>query len=530
MDTSRAIWTAVGYARVSREDGDRARSGSIVNQVRLLEDFVAARPDLRLFAIREDDGFSGVTFDRPGFQALLEDLKQGRADCVVVKDLSRLGRNYVEAGRYLEEIFPFLGARFLSIQDGYDSLVPASPAEQLLLPFRNLINDSYARDISLKVRSSREIRRRKGEFIGSFAPYGYRKDPQDRHRLVPDPPTAAVVREIFRLRLEGRSPRSIADTLTRWGVLSPLEDRHTRGQRPATPFQGPGPSRWSGVAVQRILSEETCAGALVQGKETTPSHKVRRRVALPEEQWARVEHAQEAVLPPLVFLRVRQLGRLDTRSAPGRDRPHSLAGLLVCGDCGEPMIHRLCRSGTRNLAYFLCAGSKYRRTCTRHAVREDALHLALGHLLFLLCQVLTDLPSSLPPEEARPSGHQGFLRTLQTQHLRERDHLTRLCAELEESLQGALLTDDERQGCRELCRQRLEAIQKALAVLEREVSSPSYPSSEIPRLLRQAEPWTEVPRPLAALLVENISVFEGRRVCIHLRFPGPSRSPGTPSP
>lgn len=181
---------AAVYLRLSREDGDvaegsRAQSNSISNQKELVMDYLRSRAEIQVYSVYVDDGWSGVDFERPEFQRMLDDIREGLVDCVVVKDLSRFGRNYIESGRYIEKIFPMLGVRFIAVNDGYDSL-DGQYGNDMVIPFKNLINDAYCRDISVKIRSHMEVKRKNGEYIGAFAAYGYLKDPEDRNRLVVD--------------------------------------------------------------------------------------------------------------------------------------------------------------------------------------------------------------------------------------------------------------------------------------------------------------------------------------------------------
>ena len=192
--TNGDTWKAAAYVRLSRDDGDRDESDSIKNQKELIRLFIKAKPDLELLDIYEDDGFSGVDFDRPAFRRLLDDIRGSRVNCVIVKDLSRFGRNYIETGRFIEHFFPFMGVRFIAVNDNYDSQNSDTQADRLLLPFRNLINDAYCADISKKIRSQFEVKQKKGEYIGSFVAYGYLKDPDNKNRLIADENTVPVPR------------------------------------------------------------------------------------------------------------------------------------------------------------------------------------------------------------------------------------------------------------------------------------------------------------------------------------------------
>ena len=178
-----------------------------------------------------------LIFERPGFQKMIEDVKAGRTDCIIVKDLSRFGRNYLDAGEYIEKIFPFLGVRFIAVNDNYDSLGEKKSSDDLIIPFKNLINEAYCRDISMKIRSQLEIKRKNGQFLGSFAAFGYLKDEQDKNKLVVDQYAADIVRDIFKWKLEGISPQDIADALNKLGILSPMEYKRSLGMKYTTSFK-----------------------------------------------------------------------------------------------------------------------------------------------------------------------------------------------------------------------------------------------------------------------------------------------------
>ena len=221
---------AAAYLRLSIEDGDKAESNSIGNQRELIRDFAAERPGLHLVEEYADDGYTGTNFERPGFKRMMEDIKSGKINCIIVKDLSRLGRNYIEMGKYLEQIFPMMGIRFIAINDNYDNAnTESSDSDSIVVPFKNLLNDSYCRDISIKVRSQLDMKRRKGEFIGGYAIYGYCKDERNKNRLVVDEYAADIVRSIYRRKLEGMSAQAIAEQLNSENVLAPSEYKRLCG-------------------------------------------------------------------------------------------------------------------------------------------------------------------------------------------------------------------------------------------------------------------------------------------------------------
>lgn len=230
-------WTAADYVRLSKEDCDTEESDSIGNQKALIQNYVKEHPELCLFRHYSDDGYTGVNFNRPGFRKMMEDIQRGQINCIIVKDLSRFGRNYIEVGRYIERIFPALGIRFIAINDGYDSLHNNSSADQLLLPFKNLINDAYSRDISIKVRSHLDVKRRRGEFVSPSVPYGYKRSDSDKRQLIVDEPAARIVRLIFSKRIDGLSNQQIAASLNEMKVSTPLAYKQEHGLWIKIPFK-----------------------------------------------------------------------------------------------------------------------------------------------------------------------------------------------------------------------------------------------------------------------------------------------------
>ena len=221
-------YKACVYARLSQEDGDKAESDSITSQKALIREYISYHPEIKIVSEKSDDGYSGVNFERPAFQEMMEEIRAGKINCVVVKDLSRFGRNYIEAGNYIEKVFPFLGVRFIAVNDDYDSS-ERRHSDSLIVPFKNLINDAYCKDISGKIRTQLEIKRKKGQYTGPNAVYGYRKDEEDHNHLVPDPFASEVVREIFQWKLKGMSVGSIAKKLNAEGVLCPMEYKQSKG-------------------------------------------------------------------------------------------------------------------------------------------------------------------------------------------------------------------------------------------------------------------------------------------------------------
>lgn len=376
------IYKAAIYVRLSKEDGDvsdasKAESNSISNQKELIRDFLKDKQDIVIVSERVDDGYSGVNFERPAFQLMLEDIKQGKVDCVVVKDLSRFGRNYIESGRYIEKIFPMLGVRFIAINDNYDSLTGKSQTDEIVIPFKNLINDAYCRDISIKIRSHLDVKRRKGEFIGSFTIYGYAKDEHDHNKIVIDEYAAGVVRDIYQWKISGMSQQRIADKLNDMGVLSPAEYKKSCGIKYSANLQTKKQAIWSAVAITRILTNESYTGTLIQGKVTTPNYKVKKTVIKDEEDWVVIPNAFEAIITKEQFDMVQEILKKDTRVAPDKKSVYLFSGIAVCGDCGRQMSRKVSTVAGKKYVYYMCSANKKEGVCSSHRIREDELEKAV---------------------------------------------------------------------------------------------------------------------------------------------------------
>lgn len=375
--TVNKIYHAAIYVRLSKEDGDvasaaKAESNSISNQKNLIRDFLKDKDDIIVVSERVDDGYSGSNFERPGFQMMLEDIKRGKVDCVVVKDLSRFGREYIDSGKYIERLFPALGVRFIAVNDHIDSK-EESGRDDIVVPFKNLMNDAYCRDISIKIRSHLEVKRRNGEYIGAFTPYGYKKDENDKSRLVPDMYAAGVVKDIFRMKLHGMSQTAIADRLNEQGILSPMEYKHSLGIRIQDNFKTHEQAEWSSMSVRRVLENEVYVGTLTQGKHSTPNHKIKKIMDKPEEEWVRIEDNHEPVISRREFAIVQRLLGMDTRTSPNEDEVYVLSGLAVCADCGAPMIKRNVPAGGKVYSYYICSKNAATKQCGTHRIPKDKL-------------------------------------------------------------------------------------------------------------------------------------------------------------
>lgn len=365
-------YKTAAYLRLSREDGDKAESDSIGSQRALIAQYIKNNPGLTLTGEYADDGYSGTSYDRPGFMRMMDDIWRKRINCVIVKDLSRLGRDYIETGRYIEKVFPSLEVRFIAINDGYDSEDISDSTSQIIIPFKNLVNDAYCRDISIKVRSQLDVKRKNGQFIGSFAPYGYRKSPEDSGRLIVDDYAAGVVRQIFQMKLDGYSQQRIANVLNDWGVLCPAEYKRRNGIQ-CYGFCASSSPRWSGGTVTRVLENEQYIGTMVQGKRRKVNYKVKKNRDVPKEEWIRVDGTHEAVIPRGVFEDVQRLLAMDTRTSPKKETVYVFSGIVACGGCGGSMIRRISGTPEKRLYYLTCGTHRSTGGCSSHLINTSKL-------------------------------------------------------------------------------------------------------------------------------------------------------------
>lgn len=350
------------YLRLSRDDERGGESMSIENQRSYLRQY-AARRGWTIQKEYVDDGYSGLTFERPGFRTLLEDIDRGWVDTVLTKDLSRLGRDQIYTAFYYQIYFPQRNVRYIAAAEGFDTADAGMGG--LLFPFLTAANDFYTADVSRKVRSALTARKREGKFIGAQAPLGYQKDPEQPGHLVVDEGAAPIIRAVFRCYQSLGSVNGAARELTRAQVPTPAQcrDREKEGARL--------PGVWSGTMVRRILTNPTYAGHLTQNRRVKVNYKLKKRKNLPEEEWIVVPNTHSPIVGQEEFDRVQELLARRSYCPEERGQPHLLTGLAFCADCGSPMTY--VREGAGR-TYMVCGA--YRkggslRLCTAHRVRED---------------------------------------------------------------------------------------------------------------------------------------------------------------
>ncbi len=362
------------YLRLSKEDINKSRneSESILNQKQMINTFINEREDLELVSIKIDDGYSGSNFDRPAFKELMEEVKNKEVDCIIVKDFSRFGRNFIEVGKYIEEIFPFMGIRFIAINDNYDSL-DVNNSNDIIVPFKNLINDAYLRDISIKIRTQLDSKKKNGDFIGSFATYGYLKDPKNKNKLIVDEYASKIVKEIFKLKLEGFTHSKIANKLNEEGILCPMEYKKYIGLNFSTGFKTSSKAKWNHNTIIRILKNPVYIGVLEQSKFTTLNHKIKNKIENKKDKWIICNNSHQPIIDKDTFDTVQKLMLSDTRIASNNEKLSLFSGILYCGDCGRSLIRKNYGTKEKRYIYYVCSGAVKKTGCTKHSIRDKVI-------------------------------------------------------------------------------------------------------------------------------------------------------------
>lgn len=533
---SEKIFNAVIYCRLSKEDcsqtdkftnrlynlgTDKIESNSISNQCSFCEDFIAKQSDIKI--VRSpiiDDGISGVSFERNGFKELEEEIRNGRVNCVVCKDLSRFSRNYIEGGRYLERIFPSLGVRFIAICDNYDSLNSNKYSDAFMLPFKNLTNEFYCKDISMKIRSSLEIKRKKGDYVANYSPYGYKKSLDNPNKLVIDEDTYKNVKLIFSLFKDGLSLAKIADRLNELGILSPMEYKQATSNFESS-FKTNEIATWSYKSIKRILSNEVYIGVLAQGKRTTPNYKVKIVQTKDENDWIRVENAHKPIISYEDFNIVREMLKRDVRSLTTFDEENTLSGFIFCGDCGGTMVRKVVSSKKKKYVYYICSNYKKDKSCNSHNISSCELKDVILNILREQISIVLDFTKLSEYETFNTNTDLCSYDT----HIKSLNHEIEKCSRLKLKLYEDFTENVINKNDYLEFNSHYESMinNKSLFIkkLEKEKIKANHHNSEENKrlfLFKEHKTITELNRRILISLVDKIYIYENRKIQIVFRF------------
>ena len=516
------VWKAGLYIRISREDGDGAESESVSSQRAITEQFVSTHDDIILADYYIDDGYTGTDFDRPDFKRMLDDVTSKRINCVIVKDLSRFGRNYVEAGKYLEVLFPMLNVRFIAVNDMIDSILNPSSMNTMMVPIKNIMNDEYCRDISTKVKTSLDIRRKNGMFIGSFASYGYKKDPSDRHKLVIDEEAARTVRYIFDRFISGFSIIGIARELNESGVLNPSEYKKSLGLNYKHAHKAQNCALWCDTTVRRILNSEIYIGHLVQKKTEVVSYKVHVCKTVEKSKNIKVENTHEPIIPVEVFYKAQELLSRDTRSTAKDGRLSVFAGFIKCADCGRAMQKRTVKGPNKKYDYYVCSTFRKldKNKCTKHAIRADVLEETVLAVLNKYIQIAIDFDRVIREIEKYDSisGKSARLLSVIETKKGEIESAKKILQDIYPDYKSGLLSLESYLALKDRYEKTISDCEKVISALNsEEKKSTANNNNEFISKFKSRRFLSELTREVLVEMVDNIYIHEGGAVELHLK-------------
>ena len=522
-------YRAAAYVRLSVEDSGKPGADTIEGQKNLLLRFIEDDPTLTLYGLFCDNGQTGTDFDRPQFEKMMEEVRKGHIDCIVVKDLSRFGRNYKETGNYLERIFPFLGVRFIAVNDGFDTLTAQRGADGYLVPLKNLINEVYSKDISRKSGSALAAKQKNGDFIGAWAPYGYRKREDDPHKLELDEATAPVVRQIFRWRAEGVSVTQIARRLNDSGVPSPSAYLYNTGVCKTEKYNG---VIWYVQTVKNLLSRQVYIGHMVQGKKRQSFYENRGQYKKPREEWVVVENTHKPLIDRETFDKVQELAQrrnAEYFETLGRfthleTTENILKGLICCADCKRPLVRYKNVSHEKKLWYtFICpTHANDIGSCPLKNIREDALFPMLLQAIQTQIALAADMEAlirrvnSSPKYKKQTATLQGKLDTAKKALMR----CNGLYDSLYQNYVDKLMTEQEYMTLKRRYKAEAEEAERLIDALTRQQSEAAAHTPENPFLatfgsFRGADTLT---REMAQALIQRVYVDGDSNIEIVFRY------------
>ena len=515
-------YRAALYIRLSREDGDKTESDSVVNQKRLLTHFADSQPDIESYQYYVDDGWSGANFNRPDFLRMMSDVYAQKVDCVIVKDSSRFGRNASESGRYIGEVFPRLRVRYIAVNDAIDSGRSQGVAIDFLNnSMRGMINEYYVAANSESIRSTLDMERRRGLFIGSFAKYGYHKDPDDHHKLLIDEEAADVVRRIYRMYLGGSGIRTIVRWLNDNGIPNPSTYKCRSGLTFQSRAIGKSPL-WSDKTVRRILQDEMYIGNMVQGKNRKVSYKDKAVIPLPQEEWIRVRDTHEAIIGKEDFDRVQRMLQSGAKSSPISGEISLFSGLLRCANCGHALIKKVNRNPDKTYVYYRCSTyCKCKGACSAHSIRYEKLYDTVLACIQKMVEIAVDADEVLQELQSKHKNDNSV--NLQTQiesQERELQRVKQMLADLYPDYKSGILNADQYLMNKEKYERQQQQLEANIDNLKASANDPDVPpqTNDFVEHFKHHGNISTLTRPLLTELIEQITVHKDGALDITFNF------------
>lgn len=524
------VYQVGGYARLSVEDSGKPGADTISTQRELIQSYIDGQPDMRLYDLYCDNGRTGTNFDRPEFERLMEDVRSGKVDCIVVKDLSRFGRNYRETGNYLERIFPLLDVRFIAVNDNFDTLTAERTQDGYIVPLKNIMNAVYSKDISRKILPALATKQQNGEFIGSWAAYGYQKCADDRHRIEPDEETAAVVWDIFQWRLSGLSYQNIARKLNERGIPSPARYHYLKGDAKSEKYAN---TVWSVTAVKKICTDPVYLGHMVQGRKRSGFSEGRKPYKVPESEWVIVRNTHEPLVDEETFRTVQRMAveasstykeRLGRHDSLGTI-PNILRGLIYCADCKRPLVrYKSVTNKGKNLYYvYICqTHSNDLASCPKKYFHETKLIEILWDTLrreIALAENLDKLVRQYNKSAKAVSRETAVKREI-TAAKQALSRAEMLYDSLYQNYADKLMTEQEYTEMKRQYRSDMERAQTRLDELEQQQKDECQQTTESPWLTAcgQFKNETALTEAMAHALIDRVEIDGADHVSITLRY------------
>lgn len=521
------VWKTALYLRLSRDDGTESESNSIASQREILKEYIKRYPDMEIYDIYVDDGYSGTNFDRPDFNRMMDDIYAGRVNCVLVKDLSRFARNYTEGGIYLDKTFVKLGVRFIALNNQIDiGIGGINSFNQLVqIGVTNIMNESQAANTSVNVRGTLNLRRQQGKFIGSFPTYGYLKDPDDNHHLIIDEETAPIVRMIFERFIGGESIIGITKDLNEMGIPNPSMYKKQKGFNYRHPCGRSNDGLWPDSSVRRILQNRMYVGDMVQGRNTTYSYKIKQCRAIPKDEWIIVEGTHEPIISQETFDNAQALFNTHIRKSPKKNNVDLFSGLVRCADCKRVMNKKTNQHTYGTYHYYRCVTARKlkKSACTNHTIRIDKLEQAV--LLTIQNMINTAVTMSdmleLINNNAKRKKESGHIQKALNSQVAEREKLVAMIADLYPDWKSGVITKDEYQVLKERLNEKLSVLDEKIASLNKSAEQFQSGITEENEFVSRFKKYGNIEcltRPLLTELVQEIFVHEGGDIEVVFKF------------
>ena len=518
------VWNTALYIRLSREDGDKMESDSVKSQRDMLRDFLSKNPDLKYYDEYVDDGYSGTNFNRESFERMFNDIRNNKVNCIIVKDLSRLGRNHIETSKYIEIVFPMLKVRFISLTDQIDSYLNPQSINGLLVPFKNIMNDEYARDISVKVKSAQNTYRNKGLFIGSFPSYGYIKDPNDKHKLIIDEEAANNVRTIYKMFINGSSLRGIATYLNDNKVLTPSEYKRNKGYNDRH-YSSHDKTLWDSIGIRRILTNQMYVGDMVQKQMEIVSYKVNICRSVDKDKRIVVKNTHEAIISREDFDKVQSLLNRDTRICTRTNTLDLFSGFCKCGDCKRGMNKKHIHQSYKDYYYYICSTFKKsgKNACTKHAIRVEKVKEVVFTLIkqYINIAVTMDNLIDFINNSAEKCKETSKIEKLLKDKIKERDDVNRLLNDLYPDWKKGFITQEMFLSLKDKYSLQKEEIVKCINNLENQIDAIKNGLTKENRFIENFKKYqniTELTRDIVVELINNIYIYENGLIEIEVKF------------